>query len=401
MAFLRNDAINRVNLHTGIQALAQGAGGIFFLVFLLRAGVSVPLVLVAMAAVVTGRFILRPAILPLAKRWGIKPLLIFGTLCLAVQYPVLARVDGVGPMLLVLIVVVAVGDVFYWPSYHAYFAALGDAEHRGQQVGAREALAAVVGILAPLVGAWAFVTVGPGLTFAAAGLVQALAVVPLLGVPNVPVRQAAPGTLRAARLTVALLTIDGWFASGFFFVWQIALFIALGGNIPAYGGAMALAGLFGAAGSLLLGRTIDLGHGRRAVTIGYSVTVVIIVLRAASLGSPVLAVAANALGALAMPLFVPGIGTAMYNMAKASPCALRFNMASEGGWDIGCFFGCLAAAAFYHAGLSLSVGILQGIPAAVAIVLLLRRYYGKGGRMPPAAPLDPIAAIGGVAAGSH
>ncbi len=386
MAYLRNDAINRVNLHTGIQALAQGAGGIFFLVFLLRAGIAVPLVLVAMATVVTGRFALRPAILPLAKRWGIKPLLIFGTLCLAVQYPVLAMVDGVGPTLLVLIVVVAVGDVFYWPSYHAYFAALGDAEHRGQQVGAREALAAVVGILAPLVGAWAFVTVGPGITFAAAGLVQALAVVPLIGVPNVVVKQAAPGTLRAARLTVALMAIDGWFAAGFFFVWQIALFVSLGGNIPAYGGAMALAGLFGAAGSLLLGRTIDLGYGRRAVTIGYGITAVIIVLRAVSLGSPVLAVAANALGALAMPLFVPGIGTAMYNMAKASPCALRFNMASEGGWDVGCFVGCLTAAAFYHEGLALSLGILQGVPAALAIVLLLRRYYKKGGHLPPAPP---------------
>lgn len=394
MAFLRNDAINRVNLHTGIQALAQGAGGIFFLVFLLRAGISIPLVLLAMAAVVTGRFLLRPAILPLAKRFGIKPLLIAGTLLLALQYPLLARVDGIGPMLLVLVVVVAVGDVFYWPSYHAYFAALGDSEDRGQQVGAREALTAVIGILAPLVGAWAFVTVGPSPVFWAAGLVQALAVLPLIGVANVPVKQAAPGTFRAARLTVALLAIDGWYAAGWFFVWQIALFVSLGGNIPAYGGAMALAGLFGAGGSLLLGRTIDLGHGRRAVTIGYGIAVVIVVLRAVSLGSPWLAIAANALGALAMPLYIPSIGTAMYNMAKASPCALRFNMASEGGWDVGCFVGCLTAAAAYHAGLSLSVGILQGVPAALAIIVLLRRYYGKSGRLPPTAPLPAIEPAG-------
>ncbi len=392
MAFLRNDAINRVNLHTGIQAFAQGAGGIFFLVFLLRAGIAVPLVLLTMATVVTGRFILRPAILPLAKRFGIKPLLITGTLVLALQYPVLSVVDGIGPTLLVLIVVVAIGDVFYWPSYHAYFAALGDMEDRGQQVGAREALAAVVGVGAPLVGAWALVTVGPGPTFAAAGIVQALAVAPLIGVPNVAVKQAAPGTLKAARLTVTLLAIDGWFASGWFFVWQIALFVSLGGNIPAYGGAMALAGLFGAAGSLILGRTIDLGHGRRAVTIGYGIAVVIVLLRAVSLGSPWLAVTANALGALAMPLFVPGIGAAMYNMAKLSPCALRFNMASEGGWDVGCFFGCLAAAAFYHYGLFLEPGILQGIPAAAVIIVLLRRYYGRGGKIPPAAPVAVVAA---------
>lgn len=70
MAFLRNDAINRVNLHSGIQALAQGAGAIFFLVFLLRAGVSVPVALLAQAAIVTGRFLLRPAMLPIARRWA-------------------------------------------------------------------------------------------------------------------------------------------------------------------------------------------------------------------------------------------------------------------------------------------------------------------------------------------
>src|SRR5207248_2755304 len=127
------------------------------LVFLLRAGVSIPVVLLAQAAIVTGRFLLRPAILPLAKRWGLKPMLIAGTLGLAVQYPVLAQVHGVGVELLVLCIVSAVGEVFYWLSYNAYFAALGDPEHRGHQVGAREALVAVVGIIAPLLGASALV----------------------------------------------------------------------------------------------------------------------------------------------------------------------------------------------------------------------------------------------------
>ena len=84
MAFLRNDAVNRVNLHSGIQALAHGARAVFFLVFLLRAGISVPAALVAQAAILAGRFVLRPAILPLAKRWGLKPLLIFGTVAIAV-----------------------------------------------------------------------------------------------------------------------------------------------------------------------------------------------------------------------------------------------------------------------------------------------------------------------------
>jgi MFS transporter, DHA1 family, inner membrane transport protein len=67
MAFFRNDAVNRVNLHSGIQALAEGAGGIFFLVYMLKAGVSIPVALTAQAAIFAGRFVMRPAILPLAS----------------------------------------------------------------------------------------------------------------------------------------------------------------------------------------------------------------------------------------------------------------------------------------------------------------------------------------------
>src|SRR5262245_42572171 len=122
MAFLRNGAINRVNLHSGIQALAQGAGGVFFMVFLLHAGVSVPAALLAPAAIVAGRFLLRPLLLPLATRWGLKPLLVTGTLGIALQYPLLAEVKGIDGALFALCIVSAIGDIFYWPSYHAYFA---------------------------------------------------------------------------------------------------------------------------------------------------------------------------------------------------------------------------------------------------------------------------------------
>ena len=47
MAFLRNSTVNRINVHYGIHAFAQGAGGIFLLVFLLKAGLSVPTTLLA------------------------------------------------------------------------------------------------------------------------------------------------------------------------------------------------------------------------------------------------------------------------------------------------------------------------------------------------------------------
>jgi MFS family permease len=386
MAFLRNDAVNRVNLHSGIQALAQGAGGIFFMVFLLKAGVPVPAALVAQAAIVAGRFLLRPAILPLARRWGLKPLLIAGTLGVALQYPLLAEVEGVGAMLYVFCVVSAVGEIFYWPCYHAYFSAVGDAEHRGHQIGAREALTAVVNIVAPLLGAWALVTVGPTWTFAAAGLVQAAAALPLLGAPNVEVKPRVEGAVRAAWFGAAMMVVDGWFDACLIFVWQIALFISLHQSIPAYGGAMALAGLVGAVFGLLLGRHIDAGHGRRAVAIAGLAATGLVLLRAASLDWPWLAIIANALGSLFWPLLVPALGTALYNMAKASPCPLRFQIVTETGWDVGACLGCLIAAGLYAWGAPLAFGILLALPVTAAMVLLLWRYY------PPRADAIPAEA---------
>jgi hypothetical protein len=394
MAFLRNDAVNRVNLHSGVQALAQGAGGVFFLVFLLRAGVSVPATLAAQAAIVAGRFLIRPALLPLAKRVGLKPMLIAGTLAMALQYPLLAEVRGPDASLLALCLVAAVAEVFYWMSYNAYFAAVGDAEHRGHQIGAREALLSVVGIVAPLLGAWSLATAGPRWTFAAVGLVQVLAAIPLLGAPNVAVAASAPGAFRATLPGAILIAVDGWFDACFIFVWQIALFLSLGQSFSAYGGAMALAGLVGAACGPVIGRHIDAGFGRRAVAVAYGAAAAIVLLRAVSLGSPWLAVTANAMGAVLMPLLIPALGTAVYNLAKASPCPLRFQLGAEGGWDVGCFAACLSAAGLAAAGVSLSAAMLLALPGIAAGALLLWRLYPRGGAsvaaaMPPAAAPRP------------
>jgi hypothetical protein len=71
---------------------------------------------------------------------------------LATQYPLRARVHDIGPMLAVFCSVAALGDVLYWPTYHTYFAVIGDAHHRGHPVRAREALVVSVGVVAPLLG---------------------------------------------------------------------------------------------------------------------------------------------------------------------------------------------------------------------------------------------------------
>ena len=376
MAFFRNDTVNLLNLHYGIHALALAGGGAFFLAFLLKAGVPAPAVLAALALILAGRFAIRPLLLVPARRFGLKPLVIAGTVLSGLQYPLLPQVHGVGWPLLALVAVASVGDTVYWTSYHAYFAALGDPEHRGHQIGAREAIAAVVGIVAPLATGWALVWLGPRIAFDATAVILLVAALPLLGTPNVQVAAAAPGAFRSALPGVLMFAADGWVAAGYAFAWQIALFLSLGESFTAYGGAMALAAVAGAASGLLLGRLIDLGHGTRAVWLACASLALVVGLRAAAYGNPLLALAANALGALVPALYIPTLMTAVYNLAKGSACVLRFHIATEGGWDAGGASACLLAAALLWAGAPLSLAILLALLGPAASFRLLRRYYG-------------------------
>ena len=382
MAYFRNNVVNLLNLHYGLHSLALSGSGAFYSVFLLKSGVPAPAVLAFFALILLGRLAVRPSVLVLAKSCGLKPLLIAGTLATGLQYPLLAEVHGIGIALLVLCAVSAVAETFYWTTYHAYFASLGDAEHRGHQVGAREAVAAMVGIVAPLATGWALTTLGPRVAFGATAFVMALAALPILWTPNVAVPLRAAGTLKAAIPGVLLFAADGWFSAGYLFVWQIALFLSLGESFSAFGGAMALAAIVGALGGMFLGRLIDAGQGGRAAWIALAALAIATVLRAASFGDAPFAVLANACGALVTCLYMPAFGTAIYNQAKRSPCALRFHIAAEGGWDVGGAAAALIAAGLMALGVPIGAGILISLPGAAVSFLLLRRYFA---RRPPAA----------------
>ena len=377
MAYFRNNTVNLLNLHYAIHWLALSGGGAFFVVFLLNSGVPAPGVLASLAAILLGRLAIRPSVLVLAKRFGLKPLVIAGTVTTSLQYPLLAEVHGIGVALFVLCAVSSVGETFYWTTYHAYFASLGDPQHRGHQVGAREAVAAVVGIIGPLITGWALTTLGPRVAFDATAIVLVLSALPIFWTPDVAV-PLSPGAMRRDAIPgVLLFAADGWIAAGYLYVWQIALFLALGESFSAFGGAMALSAIVGAVSGMVLGRLVDTGHGVRAVSIASGALVFTLMLRAVSYENAPLAVIANACGALVGCLYVPALGTAIYNQARRSPCALRFHIASEGGWDLGGACASLISAGLLAAGMPMSSGILLSLLGALASFLLLRRYFTR------------------------
>jgi hypothetical protein len=220
------------------------------------------------------------------------------------------------------------------------------------------------------------VTAGPLLTFGLAAVVQAASALPLIGAPNVRPPLSAPGAYAAAREAAAVFMADGWLGAGINYVWQVALFVSVGSNLAAYGGAVAFAALAGAVLGMLMGRYVDMGHGRRAVIVAYAAASVLVFAEALSYGSPWVAVGANALLAVVGNLILAAMWTATYNLAQASPCPLRFNFATEGAWDIGCGGGVLAAAGISALGGPLSLSILLSLAGVAACVVLLWRYYG-------------------------
>jgi hypothetical protein len=381
VAFFRNTAVNLLNLHYGIFAMVMNGAGIFICVYLLRAGISAPGVLAAMAAILLARFLIRPAIVRFAVRLGLQRMLIAGTVLMSFQYPILAFVHGANAALYLMILAAAIGDTVYWSCYHAYMAALGDHEHRGQQISMREAIAAMAGIVSPILTGWLLITFGPSAAFGVASAINLTAMVPLFWTPNIAVAKQVPGAFRAALPGVLFFVADGWIGSGMVFVWQIALFVSLNGSFLNFGGAMAISALVGAIAGLFLGRHIDAGHGNRAVFLAFVPNVMMILLRAVSVGHPAFAVTANALAFIGSCLYVPTLMTAVYNIAKRSSCPLRFHVATEGGWDVGGATGSLAAAFLLWTGAPLSVALLLPLIGVAASFVMLQRYYAQYGQV--------------------
>src|SRR3569833_1784122 len=188
-------------------------------------------------AVQAVRFFIRPLVLVFASRFGLRQTLITGTILTAAQYPILAEIGGIGPVLYALIVVTAVSDVFYWSSYHATFATLGDDEHRGSQLSAQIAGMALVGIVSPILSGWLLTTFVPRVAFNFSSQIVLFSVIPMLWTPNTPIQRHIEGGFRAALGdTLLLQSMDGFVAAGTVFIWQIALFLTLGGSYVNYGG---------------------------------------------------------------------------------------------------------------------------------------------------------------------
>lgn len=385
MSMFGNEAINRTYVLAGLYALAENLGGVFIFIYMLKSGLSTPLTLCAIAATTCCRFVMRAAVLPCSRRVGLRRTIMLGALIESLSYLLLPGVSGPGFVMFAYIAISALGSAFFWTSFHAYLAALGDPEHRGSQVSVMEALKALTGIVGPLIGGVLLFNASPFAAFGAAAFFQAGAAFSLFGAADFQIVHEAEIDPATKKFAMFVLFMDSFCGASTHFIWRIALFITLGEHFGAFGGSMALAGVAGAVMSLAGGRLIDLGHGQHALSIAYSLAAVELIAKAASFQTPWAAILANALGALVSPVILPALMTPVYNISKQSACPLRFHVITEGGWDLGCAAGCLLAAVLLTAGMSFVVPILMGLAGLGAAYMLVRPYYSARA----AAPTSP------------
>ena len=380
MSYFANRAFNLVYLHAGLQAFASYGGEAFAFVYLLKAGISAPVVLLAIGAMFGSRMLFRMLVLPLVKRMGLRRTLVFAILAEAATYPILSQVTGTGPLLLGYLALWAFSSSLYWTTYHSYVAMLGDNHLRGAQTSAVEMIGMVMGIAAPAVTGLLLTVFSPLVAFGVVGVAMAASTLPVLLGPDPQVADEAEMPRETKRAAWAILFADGLRTGAFHFTWLIALFITLGSSFAAFGGAMALTGLAGALAGLFLGRAIDLGKGLGAVRIGLAALTVAAVARVVGYPVPVWALAANVAAALAWPLYATAFNARVYTLARQSPCALRFHIVAEGGWDMGTALACVAAAGLLQAGFSyylpLSIGVLG---CALVYLTLARTFEAPGG----------------------
>lgn len=370
-----------IYVHVGLQSFVEASGGLFVAGFLVAQGFSHALALAAFAGTLLARFSLRGLVLPLAKQAGLRSVVLAGVVVRAASFVLLPFVDGAGPLLAAFILVTGLGSVLYWTGWHSLVSAIADAGRGGRQVSIQQATTAVVGIVAPLAGGLLVDRAGPLVGFGTIALVQLAAALPLLGAPNPGVaaeaRLDAPLTTRARRLYLC----EGFHAGCAVVIWNLALFVTLGQHFDAFGGAIAVAGIAAAAGSLLIGHLIDGGRPLHSLALAYGAAIVALLAKTLAFDAPLAAIGATALGALVAPMTATAMLAPLYDMARTSACTLRFNMATEGGWDLGCSAACLLAAGLLEAGAGFRVPILAGA-AAVALIwrMLVVWYRGRGVR---------------------
>ncbi len=371
---MHHNGLRRFTAHFALHQAATALAGAFIGAYLLRSGLPLPAALLVYAGLYAARVGVRAAVLPLVRRVGYRGALALGAGLGVLQFPPLLLAED--PVWLVVwVATVSLAEATYWPVFHATAAVLGAKGQRGREIAERQVVGLGVSVVCPLLGGWLLGAYGPAVDFGVAACFAALSTLPLAVLGAVPAGQVptARESLRGADAVGTLaFAADGWISAGLGIAWPMVMFSSLGGRYEALGAVAALGAVVGAASGLLCGRCIDRGGRERMLPWVAGALASVVALRAVEGWVPAGAGFVHAAGAAVGALYGPVLMSVLYDRARRSGSAYRYQLAAETGWDLGAALGCLAAAATAWATGVPSLAVLPAVAGVLAVFLCVR-----------------------------
>jgi MFS family permease len=380
MDFFKNRQINLLNLHTILERFGASVVQVFGMVFLYKQGIELHIILFMWAGVYAIRFLVRPfSFYCIQKKIGLKKSLILGTITFAGVFPILAQIDGFGIWFFIFIVYWAISDTFYWLPFHAYYAAMGEVEHRGKHVGIREGATMIVNSIAPITGGFLIAHVGFWSAYLLATVVMILAIIPVLLTKNVspgPDMSFKKAKKELDRRGLWLLFGDGIFYNFSGALWPIVLFLLVK-DIVLVGGIFTIQMIVTAGVTVFLGQTIDKGRGARVVNITFLLAALVVLGRGLYVYDVKSILTFEFFSALMACFYAASLYSANYNISKKSQNTQWYQFFGESGWDIGAFIAFMVAGFWSMGGLPLRYVMPFALIGMLIIWKVLSPYYKK------------------------
>lgn len=368
-----------LNIHFGLQTLANNTMDIFGPVFLYKIGVPIYYIFLIYGATFLLRSLFRIIALKSCEKYGIKVNLIAGTLARAGLAFTLLMMNQSHVWIYAFLGMTVIVDIFYWTSYHTYFAAIGNLEKRGKELGIRKMFQNTARIIAPVASGIIVAQLSFWYLFLVLIFLAIFSAIPLFYIANYKPKTKL--TMKDAikkvdKTGMWMSLMEAPIESGFDLSFALFTFIVVQ-NYVSFGGLFSAIFILEAIIFYIVGYFIDLKKNENLYFFGAIFTSVAVVNHVLFSNSATTILAFEVIYILSYALLSPKMYTTQYNASKKSENALWFTYFMEFGWDMGSLLTCLAAALMTYSGLDVRYAMLLGIIGIVGPIFVVRNYDKK------------------------
>ena len=148
-------SLNRLNIHFGLIRFAENTTNTFGMVVLYQMGYPLYQVFLIWGFCLLSSTAMRSIVPYFLSRFGVKRIVIAGSLIYTGLLPMFALLDHHIIPLWIYIIYYGLSNGFYWYPFHILYGVVGDTENRGKQSALREAYAHIAQGLCPLIAGFA------------------------------------------------------------------------------------------------------------------------------------------------------------------------------------------------------------------------------------------------------